>query len=78
MNKINKFVESYYNNGYNFDDKKFAIIIKTLYKMIEKNPTENKKLLLGIENMLNKYDQKDYFYTIEILKYNILPLIKEI
>lgn len=78
IKKIQKWIEDYYKNDYKFDDKKFVEIINELVPIISGFTKEEQEYVLNIINMaMQKYEIKDYYYTVEIIEYELLPLFSE-
>mgnify|MGYP006421819201 CR=1 FL=1 len=78
IKKIEKWINSYYKNNYNFNNNEYIEIIDLLIsKMNKLDESSVKRLNKELTLVINKYKIRDYYYVIEIFEYKIIGILKD-
>ncbi len=77
MQNLDKFIEDYYGHNMQFDNSAFLNLLNELMVRLETVGPSNDKIPIILEKMMQKYQNKDFYYLIEIIEYELIPTIRE-
>lgn len=77
MKSLDKFVEDYYENNMQFDNNKFLNLLNELMVKLETIGSNSAMVSIILEKMVEKYQNKDFYYLMEIIEYELIPTIRE-
>lgn len=77
MKNLDKFIEDYYGNDMQFDNSKFLNLLDELMVRFETIGSNSAKISIILEKMVEKYQNEDFYYLMEIIEYELNPTIRE-